>query len=71
MLGLIDTLQDQSIRILAGQGIVPSGVRVLRRWSQHGDPQRNKLGRELVHVCPAIHMKGEMMEPWGVTVIGL
>ena len=44
MLGLIDTLQDQSIGILTRQGIVPIGVGVLRWRIQDGDSQGNKLG---------------------------
>ena len=44
MLGLIDTLQDQSIGILTRHGIVPSGVGVLRWRIKDGDSQGNKLG---------------------------
>ena len=69
MLGLIDTLQDQSIGILTRHGIVPSGVGVLRWRIKDGDPQGNKLGVELVDVCTAIHMKGKMVKPWRIAVI--
>jgi hypothetical protein len=69
MLGLIDTLQDQSIGILTRHGIVPSGVGALRWRIKDGDPQGNKLGVELVDVCTAIHMKGKMVKPWRIAVI--
>jgi hypothetical protein len=69
MLGLIDTLQDQSIGILTRQGIVPSGVGVLRWRIKDGDPQGNKLGVELVYIGTAVHMKGKMVKPWRIAVI--
>jgi len=69
MLGLIDTLQDQSIGILTRHGIVPSGVGVLRWRIQDGDSQGNKLGVELVDVGAAIHMQGKMVKPWRIAVI--
>ena len=69
MLGLINTLQDQSIGILTRHGIVPSGVGVLRWRIKDGDPQGNKLGVELVDVCTAIHMKCQMVKPRRIAVI--
>ena len=69
MLGLIDTLQDQSIGILTRHGIVPSGVGVLRWRIKDGDPQSNKLGVELVDVCTAVDMKCQMVEPRRIAVI--
>ena len=69
MLGLIDTLQDQSIGILTRQGVVPSGVGVLRWRIKDGDSQGNKLGVELVDVSTAIHMQGKVVKPWRIAVI--
>ena len=69
MLGLIDTLQDQSIGILTRQGIVTRSIGVLRWRSKDGDPQGDKLGVELVHVGTAVHMKGRMVKPWRIVVI--
>jgi hypothetical protein len=69
MLGLVDTLQDQSIGILTRHGIVPSGVGVLRWRIKDGDSQGNKLGVELVDVGTAIHMQGKMVKPWRIAVI--
>ena len=69
MLGLIDTLQDQSIGILTRHGIVTSGVGVLRWRIKDGDSQGNKLGVELVDVGTAIHMQGKMVKPWRIAVI--
>ena len=70
MLGLIDTLQDQSIGILTRHSIVTKGVGVLRWRSKDDDPQGNKLGVELVDVGTAIHMQGKMVKPWCIAVIG-
>src|SRR5262245_60795244 len=69
MLGLIDTLQDESIGILAGQGIVTRGIGVLRRRIQDGDAHGNQLGVELVYIGTAVQMKGKMVQPWGRAVI--
>jgi hypothetical protein len=54
MLGLIDTLQDESIGVLTGQGIVTRGIGVLRRRIQDGDAHSNKLGVALVHIGTAV-----------------
>jgi hypothetical protein len=69
MLGLIDTLHDESIGILTGQGIVTRGIGVLRRRIQDGDAHGNQLGVELVHIGTAIHMKGKMVQPRRIPVI--
>ena len=69
MLGLIDTLQDQSIGILTRHGIITRGVGVLCWRGKDGDPQGNKLGVELVHVDTAVHMKRQMVEPRRIAVI--
>jgi hypothetical protein len=69
MLGLIDTLQDESIGILTGHGIVTGGIGVLSRRIQDCDAHGNQLGVELVHIGTAIQMKGKMVQPWRRAVI--
>jgi hypothetical protein len=71
MLGLIDTLQDESIGILAGYGIVTGGIGVLSRRIQDGDAHGNKLGVELVHIGTAVQMIRSRMERMGATECGL
>jgi hypothetical protein len=69
MLGLIDTLQDESIGILAGYGIVTGGIGVLSKRIQDGDAHGNKLGVELVHIGTAVQMKGKMVESRRIAII--
>jgi hypothetical protein len=69
MLGFIDTLQDQSIGILTGQGIVAGGIGALSRRTQDSDAHGNKLGVELVHISTAVQMQGKMVQPWRRAVI--
>jgi hypothetical protein len=69
MLRFIDQLQDESIGILTGHGIVAGRIRVLCWGIKNRYPQGNELGIELVHVCPAVHMECQMVEPWGIAVI--
>jgi hypothetical protein len=69
MLRFIDELQDQPIRVLTGHGIVTGSVGVLCWEIKDRYSQGNELGIELVHVCTAVHMECQMVEPWGIAVI--